>query len=418
MAGNKSKIDAWVARRWRRHPSPVGGRRQRVAPGGVSAARGPRMASMSAGPFGGSVGTGRRQRWSRLSAPGGVVGRVRAGEGLDDGQPGRRAGRDDPADLETGAGKQPAHVMFGALGGAEQQQHVQVHADRRRKVPGPDRQEGVDDDQAGLRWHRGPADAQDPGRVLVVPIVQNPREQVPVAAGGHGLEEVRGDERAAVGEPGRRQLRARQLERRRPVDQGGGQARRGLQGGAGQQPGTRADVDEPAQAGEVVGGHDGGGLMGGPTGHRGLEHGRMVRDAVEVGEERLPVRRLERRRARGGRGQQPLRRREVDLTAGQDRPPLRSGNTVAQVLTQWTQRELPVGMLDEDVVETQAAQHSADHGRVGAHLRGDRSRGGRPVREHVGQPQLRGHVQQLRGEKAVGQRGQPQRVGSPHRLLT
>ena len=81
---------------------------------------------------------------------------------LDDAEARRRAGRDRAQQLEPGVGEQRAELRLGAFARAEQQQHVQVHADRRRPSRPPARAGSPRRRAAERRGHRVPARPQDP----------------------------------------------------------------------------------------------------------------------------------------------------------------------------------------------------------------------------------------------------------------
>jgi len=59
---------------------------------------------------------------------------------------------------------------------------------------------GLDDRESGCRVHRGPAVPQDRHTAAIIPVVQDALEQIQVAAGGNGSEEVVGHELATSGD--------------------------------------------------------------------------------------------------------------------------------------------------------------------------------------------------------------------------
>ncbi len=95
--------------------------------------------------------------------------------------------------IEPRLAEQRAELGLGALAGAEQQQHVQVHPDRRGLVLRALREDRVDDEHARVLGHRGADGGEDAQRVSVVPVVQDAAEQVGVGAGRDGVEEVADD---------------------------------------------------------------------------------------------------------------------------------------------------------------------------------------------------------------------------------
>ena len=106
---------------------------------------------------------------------------------------------------------------------------------------GPLGQDRVDDEQPRVRGHRGTADGEDAAAVLVVPVVQDAREQVGVRARGHGVEEVAVD-------AGGVDVRARRLDRAGAVDERGLEVRRRLEDRREQDAAAAADVDQARQA--------------------------------------------------------------------------------------------------------------------------------------------------------------------------
>jgi hypothetical protein len=140
---------------------------------------------------------------------------------------------------------------------------------------------------------RRPARGQQAVGVVVGPVVQDPREQVGVGPGGDVGEEVAGDQLAAPGDPLRLQPPAGVLDHRRPVDQDGAQLRRRREHRREQDAVAAADVDQPAEPAEVVGGDHVPGLLLGPAGDRALEDRLLVRVPGQVVEEPVPVDLLE-----------------------------------------------------------------------------------------------------------------------------
>jgi hypothetical protein len=124
--------------------------------------------------------------------------------------------------------------------------------------------------------------------------VDDAREQVRVGAGRHRVEEVTHPALRAVGQAVRRQAPARLRDRRVAVEQHAVQVRRHAQDRREQDAASAADIDEPADAAEVVGGDHVVGLALRARRHRRLQGGLPLRVAAEVLEEALAVHALER----------------------------------------------------------------------------------------------------------------------------
>ena len=70
------------------------------------------------------------------------------------------------------------------------------------------RRDGFDDEQSAAGRNRLAAFAQNPDRSVVVPVVQDMREQIGVVARRHGLEKNSGLKRATRAQPRRREVSA------------------------------------------------------------------------------------------------------------------------------------------------------------------------------------------------------------------
>src|SRR5262245_56256679 len=94
-------------------------------------------------------------------------------------------------------------------------------------VPLPDalRQHGIEDNETTRAGHGCPHGAQDPGRVRVVPVMDDPLQNVRVATRRDELEEAPADKLAPVGHATLGEEGARGLDDAREVDQ---DASRGL----------------------------------------------------------------------------------------------------------------------------------------------------------------------------------------------
>ncbi len=300
---------------------------------------------------------------------------------------------------------------------------MEVHPDGLGPVVRALGHDRVDHQQARSGGHRRAAGREDPPGVGVVPVVQDAGEQIGVGAGRDGGEEVARHALGAALQTGRREPGFGARHRLGAVDEHAVQRGRRVQDRLEQHPRAAADVDKLAQAGEVVGRDDVGGLALRAIGHRGLEGRLALRVGREVGEERLAVDVLERRAAFGHRAQEPGGRRPVQLAARHRRRPLRAGHAFAQVLAERREREAAAIVLGEDVVERQPAQHARQGGGLGADGCGDLGAGPRPVGQDVGDAELRGDVEQLGRQVAVDEarkialrRGRCGGIRARHRL--
>ncbi|GIJ72092.1 hypothetical protein Voc01_070090 [Virgisporangium ochraceum] len=289
----------------------------------------------------------------------------------------------------------------------KQDHHVQVHPDRGGLLGRPPGQDRLDDEQPAAVGHGRAAGGEDATGVRVVPVVEHPRQQVGVGTGRHRGEEVAVDEPAPVGEPGGGQPLPCPGEHRGPVHE----RRRKLGGGADdrlqQHAFAPADVDEAGQPAEVVGGDDVGGLAHRPAGHRALER-RLVRGvAVEVLEEAFAVDVLERRPAGAYRVEQTGRGPLVQLAPDDDRAVQRPGDPGAHRRSERGEREPAVVVLGEHLLDDEPAQDPRHGVPVGTHRAPDlRAREG-SVGQRVGDAEPRRDVQQLRGQVAVHEPGEP-----------
>ena len=126
-------------------------------------------------------------------------------------------------------------------------------------------------------------------------------------------------------------------DRRLAVGEDAVQLRVGAQDRGEQDAPAAADVDEPAQAAEVIGGDDVARLLLGPGGHRSLERRLAVGMPGQMVEEALPVDVLEGGAALPHGVEQPGRRLVVHLAAGERRAGPRP-----QALPNRGEREPPV----------------------------------------------------------------------------
>ena len=299
-----------------------------------------------------------------------------------------------------------SELGLGPLPGAEQQEHVEIHADRRRTVVGPCGQDGLDDEQPARRRHRSSAGGQDALGVGVVPVVDDPRQHVGVGAAGDGGEEVGRHAVGAIADGRSVQVGSGGGDRRLAVGEDAVQVGVGTQDRGEKDAATAADVDKATQPAEVVGGDDVVRLLLGPGGHRALEGRLAVRVTGEVLEEALTVDMFEGGASFAHGVQQPGRGVVVHLAAGEGRARPRP-----QALADRREREPPVLLLGQHVVRDQPPEHTNQSVAVGAHRVGDLRPALGSVGQHVGDAELGRHVQELRRDEAVEQARQLPRRG-------
>jgi hypothetical protein len=197
----------------------------------------------------------------RDQRPGGL------GDRLEDAQAGRRAGRDHAAQRESSLREQAPELLFGALTRTEEHEHVEVHPDRLGPVVSALREDRVDHEQPGLGRHRLATAVEDAPRAGVIPVVDHAREQVGVGAAGHRVEEVTDAELRPIAQTRGREPLRRALHRLGAIEQDAAQTALCLQDRLHQHARAAAEIDEAAQAREVVGRDDVVGLALGPGGH-------------------------------------------------------------------------------------------------------------------------------------------------------
>src|ERR1700716_3941649 len=173
---------------------------------------------------------------------------------------------------EATCGEELPELGLTALQPSDVDKHVQVHqcAELERDVPGRDAfgQYTIEDDQATVgRDYRADV-AEDLGRVVVIPVVDDPPHDVRVPACGNGLEKAPGNQFAAVRDAALCDDGTRRFDDMRQVEQDA--ARRGGRSQDRRQQPTlpAAGVDDGGEAREAIRGPD---LVGAPR--RAFRHG-------------------------------------------------------------------------------------------------------------------------------------------------
>src|SRR3989442_1710013 len=138
------------------------------------------------------------------------------GHPFDDGH--RRRGRDDAREPEPGHAEQGPVLRFGALAPAGQDQHVEVGEEDSLVELGllhTLRHDALDEEQRTIRAHRPATVREDRHAALVVPVVDDPLEEIDIPAWRDRLEEAPGHQRYAARDAGLLDARPRAFDDRR-----------------------------------------------------------------------------------------------------------------------------------------------------------------------------------------------------------
>src|SRR5436190_5640680 len=183
----------------------------------------------------------------------------------------RRLRRHDPREVETGAVEQRAELLLRALASTWHDQHLEVEDLPHARLVARRNHRLDQDDAAVLRQHL-PDVRQDQRRLVVVPVMNDVLHDVGVAAGRDGLEEVAGPGGDAAGKTLRLDLRLRARDHVLEVEQDPLHARMLLEDCREDGAVTAGDVDERADAAEVVALDDRRNHDVAEPGHRVVEH--------------------------------------------------------------------------------------------------------------------------------------------------
>ena len=182
----------------------------------------------------------------------------------------------------------------GAFAAAGVGEHVDVPLQGEGRLAAG-RYDTLDDEQLAVRCHGLAAALQQLQALLVFPVVQDARQQVDIASGRNGGEEVATDHLAAIGESVLAQPVPRRRDDVRDFEDDTGQVRVRRENGGQQRAVAPADVDDGARSGEVVDVRELG-EEGAPRRHRTVE------DAGSLGVVRRSTRATVCRRPAGSSG--------------------------------------------------------------------------------------------------------------------
>ncbi|MCM6776593.1 hypothetical protein NDR87_21860 [Nocardia sp. CDC159] len=110
----------------------------------------------------------------------------------------------------------------------------------------------LDQQQSAVGGHGGATSVEDAGGAFVVPVVQDPFEQIQVRSGGDGVEEVAEGDGATVGKPGGTNVLGCPVRALGIVEDDSAQLRVALRDGNEQSTVSAADVDHAGATIEVV----------------------------------------------------------------------------------------------------------------------------------------------------------------------
>jgi hypothetical protein len=274
----------------------------------------------------------------------------------------------------------------------------------------------VERERPALRLH-GPAHVtQDRDGLLVAEVVEDPLEQVRVAAGRYALEEVAADHLAPVGDPALLQYRDRVRSDVRQVQQNAAHLRERRQQPGHELAGAAAQIDERADGAPVVCRDDRAHLVLGHAPDLTVEPLPGLGVRVEV----FPV-------GQAVHGREPVH--AVPHGVVEDRPRLQFGAehlvhaayrvrvVRPQQLRGGREREPPDRRLHEQALPGERAQHPVQRGRVRAgQLRQLLDRTGHAAAEVVGHTQVADHPEGDRRDVVAehGQVSYRSRVGPGH----
>ncbi len=261
--------------------------------------------------------------------------------------------------------------------------------------------------------HRPSAVREERDRPLVIPVVHDVLQDVGVTTGWHGVEEVAGGcRRAALGEMRvERSLRAR--DHLRQIEEHAGRVGMAIQdqGQEGTVPAT--NVNNPSVGGEVMRGHDRGGLVGRSSRHEVVENRCQVRLCVEIVEPGFAVDVLKGGPTRPHAVLEIRPRQQVRLAPGEQCPGAGTvGRIAAQGIGHVGQREPAIRVLAEHLPAGEGAHDAIQRTRVGIGCPRKVADRHRPVVEQVGDPELGGEQHGMDEGEVVDQLSQGGRVGA------
>lgn len=242
----------------------------------------------------------------------------------------------------------------------------------------------LDDEQPASLGHDPSAAREDAQAAIVVPIVQELRQEIGVAAGRDRGEEIALDDGAAVGEPGLGEVTPR------PRRHGGRLQER---------PVAAADVDDRMYRRDVVGLQRRRGHAGRDPRHEAVENVSQIAIAGQIVEEVRPKDANKRRLFRARRAhcvEQGAEGRVVDRAVEERRLAQRAGGVRAQRFSQRREPEASVHVLGDDPVARQRPQDAARRERGRADGVRQRVRACGPSGQQVGDAEPGRDVDELR----------------------
>jgi hypothetical protein len=266
-------------------------------------------------------------------------------------------------------------------------------------------EDGFDEEQGGCFGHRFAATGEDLVGGSVVPIVDDAGEEIGVAAGWDGGEEVAVDAFGAAGETGGGEARGRLFDGARAVEEDTVEGRGCEEDRFEENTGTATDVDEATERSERVGGDDGGGFLAGAVGHGTLEGGSEGRIAIEVGKEGFAVDQIEWGAADADGVEETGSGLVVEVASSEDGAAKGTVDTITKTGAKVSQTEEAVRVFGEDALGGQTAEKSMECVRIGTDRAGDGVAGEGAVCKEIGDTEFGGDVEQLGNEVTVDQTG-------------
>ena len=148
------------------------------------------------------------------------------------------------------------------------------------------RQDHFDDQQPAARFHRLPAIDEDRDAIVLVPVMDDVRQQVRITSCWNVLEEIDGFDGEAIGEAARFDQRGCFTNDVREVGENAARSRVTLENRGQQITRPAADVNDSLAAREVTRGGDRNGLVAVEANHRLVEVRRFLRMLRQIAKDR------------------------------------------------------------------------------------------------------------------------------------